>query len=361
MHLQDTANPFVVVFVGVVNGGTGGDDTGVHTEEAEFTHIGVGGDFKRQSRKGLVVGRVPDFFFIGVRIDALDGGHIQRRRHIVNDGVQQLLHTLILIRGTAGYRNDLVGDGALTQSSLDFCNRNLFAFQILHHKLFVLLSAGFQQLIPIFLSFFLHVVGDFHDFHVFAQVVFVDHSVHFHQVDNALKVTFGPDGELDGNRITLQAVQHHVHHIVEVSAHNVHFVDIGHTGNMIFIGLTPNGFGLRLHTALGAEHRHRAVQHPQRALYFHGKVHVAGGINNIDPVTLPVGGGSGRGDGDPSLLLLHHPVHGSRTVVHLTDLPVDTGVEQDTFGGGGFTGVDVSHDTDVTGQVQRYISWHHNL
>ena len=42
--------------------------------------------------------------------------------------------------------------------------------------------------------------------------------------------------------------------------------------------------------------------------------------------------------------------------MNFTDLMVDTGVVQDTLGGGGLTCVDVGHDTDITGHCKRYIS-----
>jgi hypothetical protein len=35
---------------------------------------------------------------------------------------------------------------------------------------------------------------------------------------------------------------------------------------------------------------------------------------------------------------------------------IDAGVVQDTLGGGGLACVDVGHDTDVSGHLQRYIS-----
>ena len=38
VHLQDTANTLVVILDRVVNGGTGIQSTGVHTEEAELTN-----------------------------------------------------------------------------------------------------------------------------------------------------------------------------------------------------------------------------------------------------------------------------------------------------------------------------------
>src|SRR5205807_7078392 len=52
-------------------------------------------------------------------------------------------------------------------------------------------------------------------------------------------------------------------------------------------------------------------------------------------------------DGDAALLLLLHPVHRRGAVVHLADLVVYAGVEQDALGGRGLAGVDVRRDADV--------------
>ena len=42
----------------------------------------------------------------------------------------------------------------------------------------------------------------------------------------------------------------------------------------------------------------------------------------------------------------------------LADLVVDTGVEQNTLGSGCLTGIDVRHDTDISGFFQGTISSH---
>ena len=45
----------------------------------------------------------------------------------------------------------------------------------------------------------------------------------------------------------------------------------------------------------------------------------------------------------------------------LTDLVVLAGVEQDTLGSGGLTGIDVSHDAEVSGVFQRILSRHSSV
>jgi hypothetical protein len=80
---------------------------------------------------------------------------------------------------------------------------------------------------------------------------------------------------------------------------------------------------------------------------------VPGGVDDVDLVVFPPAGRRGGRDRDAALLLLLHPVHRGAALVDLTDLVVDTGVEQDALGRGGLAGVDVGHDADVAdlGQV----------
>ena len=54
---------------------------------------------------------------------------------------------------------------------------------------------------------------------------------------------------------------------------------------------------------------------------------------------------------DTALLLLLHPVHRRRTLVHLANFVRDAGVIEDTFRGGGLTGIDVGHDADIPRQI----------
>ena len=82
------------------------------------------------------------------------------------------------------------------------------------------------------------------------------------------------------------------------------------------------------------------------------------GITITSAATLPETGGCSGSDGNTTLLLLDHPVHGSRAVVSLTDLVVLTGVEQNSFTGSSLAGIDVSHDAKVSGISQRILSSH---
>jgi hypothetical protein len=68
---------------------------------------------------------------------------------------------------------------------------------------------------------------------------------------------------------------------------------------------------------------------------------------------LPETGHSSRSNGDTTLLLLLHPVGRRRTIVHFTQLVIDTRVKKDTLGGCRLAGVDVCGDTDIAIALDR--------
>ena len=133
---------------------------------------------------------------------------------------------------------------------------------------------------------------------------------------------------------------------------------------MILGSLTPHVFRLGLHAALGAEQSHGAVENAQAALHFHGEVDVSGGVYQVDAVRLallvhpPLRGGGCGSYGYTALRLLFHPVHSRLTFVHFAYLVHKSGVVQYSFAGGGLTGVNVSHDADISYFVKCKFSSH---
>ncbi len=161
------------------------------------------------------------------------------------------------------------------------------------------------------------------------------------------KSDFGADRQLDRDGVRAQAVDHRLHAALEVGADAVHLVDVGDPGDVVLVGLAPDRLGLRLDAGDGVEQRDRAVEDAQRTLHLDGEVDVAGRVDDVDPVAVPLAGGGRGGDRDPSLLLLLHPVHHGRALVNLPHLVGPTCVIEDALGRRRLTGVDVGHDPDV--------------
>ena len=193
-----------------------------------------------------------------------------------------------------------------------------------------------------------------------------DERLHLDEVDEAFERldgfgATGADGQLDDERVGLQAVDDHLHRAVKVGADAVHLVDEAHAGHFVRVGLTPHGFGLRLDASNRVKDGDGTVEHTKRALDFDGEVDVARGVDDVNAVVVPHAGRGSRRDRDAALLLLGHMVHGRCAVVDFTDLVALTGVVEDALGRRGLTGIDVRHDPDVSGALQGKLSLSHLL
>ena len=296
------------------------------------------------------------------RLVALDGRHVFRRRQVIDNAVQHRLNALVLEGGTAEDREGFLGDGELTHASADVFLGQVAVLEELVHEVVVGFGSGFHELLVVLLSLVLEVVRDFSGVVLGAELLgAVPHvSLHLNQVDNASEVVLGTDRQLHHDRSSAQLLLDGVDGVVEVRAQLVHLVDEADTRNAVLVSLTPHGLGLRLHAFLAIEHGDSTIEHTQGALHLGREVHVARGIDDVDlellllvmGLTVPEAGGSSGLNGDAALLLLSHEVHRRGAIVGLADLVVLTGVEQNTLGGSGLTGIDVSHDADVTDLVE---------
>ena len=116
---------------------------------------------------------------------------------------------------------------------------------------------------------------------------------------------------------------------------------------MILVRLAPHGFGLRLDASDRANNGNRSVEYAQRTFDFRRKIDVAGRVDNINLPVAPIGGGRGALNRNAALLLLRHPVHGSRTVVYFAYTVNFSRIVKDAFGCGGFSRVDMGDNADI--------------
>ena len=156
----------------------------------------------------------------------------------------------------------------------------------------------------------------------------------------------------DDHRAGAQAVDHHVDAALEVRAGAVHLVDEADARHVIFVGLAPHGFGLRLDAGDGIEHGHRAVQHAHGTLDLDGEVHMAGRVDDVDAVIFPEAGRRGGRDRDAALLLLLHEVHGGGAVMDFADLMALAGVIEDALGRRRLAGIDMRGNADIAIHVR---------
>ena len=144
---------------------------------------------------------------------------------------------------------------------------------------------------------------------VLSEVIVVNFRVHIDKVNNSPECVLRADRQLNRNTVAVETLLNHIKNVVEIRTHNIHLIDVYHSRYVVFVSLTPNGFRLRLNTALCAQNGYRAVKHAERTLNFNGEVNVSGSVDNIDTMVFPEASSSSGGDCNTSFLLLLHPVH----------------------------------------------------
>jgi len=77
----------------------------------------------------------------------------------------------------------------------------------------------------------------------------------------------------------------------------------------------------------------------------------------MDLVTLPFTGRYGRGDRDPALLFLGHPVHDSFPIMHLSNLVGFTRIVEDPLRYRGLSRINMCDDPDIPNLRESFLLW----
>jgi hypothetical protein len=125
----------------------------------------------------------------------------------------------------------------------------------------------------------------------------------------------------------------------------VDLVDDDHDLQPVGESLAEHETGLRLRAVIGVDDEEHAVDHAEGALDLAAEVGVAGGVENVDDLVLPVDGGVLGLDRDALFAFEIHGVHGA--FLHLLVGAVDPALLEELVDEGGFAVVDVGDDGDV--------------
>ncbi|KAJ0162728.1 hypothetical protein CTA2_4081 [Colletotrichum tanaceti] len=305
-----------------------------------------------------VVGHELDDGLVALLVEGLvlDLGRVGE---VVADGVEHGLDTLVGEGGAHHDWGELEGDGGAADGGLDLeVGRDLLVEEELGH-LVVDVGELLDELLALLLDKFVVVsgedVGRADDGAAGALEVV---SLLLDQVDDALELVLGADGDLDGGGGDLELAVDLLDGLPGVGAHAVHLVHEADAGDVVALHLAVDGDGLALDARDGAQDHDGAVEHAQSTLDLDGEVDVARGVDDVDVVgflfsvfrLLPVGEGGGRLDGDALLSLEVHRVHLGADRVLAADL-VDGAdaarVEQNALRGRRLAAVDVGGDADV--------------
>ena len=349
MHFKHAADTLLLVLGGVEERGARVERAGIDAAERDRADERVVHDLECEHRQRRIVRlRALDFRII-LGVDALDGRHVERRRQVVDNRVEQRLDALVLERGAAQHRVEGAGQNGLADEALDRCDVRLLALEERGHDVVIEFRNGLDQDGAVFSGLVGHVVGDRHDVELRAEVFALPHNAaHLDEIDHAFERVLDADRELQWNRLHAETLHQVADAGEEVCANLVHLVCEDDPRNLVLVGLAPDGFRLRLDALVPVENRNGAVENAQRAFDLNRKVDVSGRVDDVQALVLPEAGRRGGRDRDAALLFLFHPVHGGCAIVDFADLVRLAGIVKNPFGDGRLAGVDVRHDPEVS-------------
>src|SRR5216683_613566 len=366
-HFDHAADLFALAAGGILNRGTLGQYARIDADEGERA-IDVIDDFEGQSREGLVVRALALADGLAVRVDRLDRRHVGRGRHVIDDRVEYLLHSLVFVRRTAQHHGERGVHGSLTQCAAQHVGRrNGPVREEGLHGLIVLFEAGIDQFGAVLediaqklaiarrgdVQLVGEVGGHLEALPLSVLVVRVpDQGLHLDQIDHALEIFFRSDRNLHGQRARAQALLDHVHAAQEIRAASIHLVDITNARNAVVVGQAPVGFRLRLDAGDSVKHHDGAVEDAQGSIDLDGEIDMSRSVDEIDLLIAPECGHGRALNGDAALLFLLEIVGGRRRLQILGIVNVDDGVLtprviQDALGRRRLAGVDVGDNADI--------------
>ena len=132
VHQEDAAESLALLLGRVVDLVTLVDLAGVDAEVGQLAER-VGDDLERQRGERLVVGSTGDGF-VAAHVGALGGRDVERRRQVVDDGVEHRLDALVLERRPAQDRDEVERQRAGADGALDVGLGDVVTGEVLLHQ-----------------------------------------------------------------------------------------------------------------------------------------------------------------------------------------------------------------------------------
>ena len=349
-HAVHTTNAFLTTIGGVQYRVAGVEFARIHAHINEVASW-LGNRFEGQTGKMIFwIRATQDFFlFLATWNHAFNWRTVAWSRQQVDDMVEQLLHAVEVLAGTAHHWGEQAAQGAFTQGGLqEFFGNGLF-IENQFSDLVVRKRCHFQKFSAALLGFGAVAFWDFYQRKVDVALIFrvAQNKFHANQIDNAFEIGVGANWNGANGGFSQKLFLHLADATVEIRTCAVEFVDVGDAGNFVLVGLKPHGFRLDFHTTNGAEHTHCTVKNAQGSLHFSGEVHVTGGIDNVDLIDAPVHRNGGRVNRDTLGAFQWIEVGCGIAGVHVTHFVLGTTEVKNTLGCGRLAGIDVRDDADV--------------
>ena len=231
----------------------------------------------------------------------------------------------------------------LTQANDDFFVGEVVLLEVFFHEGVISLGRRLHHCMPLLQSQLHQISGDGFPFVVRSQP-----TLHCQKVNHTLEMGAFAKGNLQIHKIPIQIFFDTGHGAVDAHIVAVHFVDEQYAGDVAFGRGLPHNFGSYLHARHRIDQDQRPFANAQGTVHFANKIHVAGGVEQVDfdPVALEIGEGGGDGAfaGDFFFLKIHH----GRATAHTTHAGCYPSLEQQPLDEGCFPCAVMGHNGNIT-------------
>ncbi len=185
VHLEQAADALLAAGGRVHHVGARVELAGVDAEVRQLADERVAHDLEGERRERRVeVGRALDLL-AGARVDADDRRHVDRRRQVVDDGLEQRLHALVLEGGAEQHRGDRVVERRLADGRAQRLGLDGLVLEERDHDVLVVVGDRLDQVVAMRLGQLAQVLGDLALLPLLAERVDVADRLHGHEVDVA--------------------------------------------------------------------------------------------------------------------------------------------------------------------------------
>ena len=192
-----------------------------------------------------------------------------------------------------------------------------------------------------------HVGGDLFDAGASVAADLIVVGLHLDEIDDALEVLFGSDGELDGDDVAAEGGGERLHDALEVGALAVHAGADDDAGQVEFFGKVPDLLGDDLDAGDRIDDDERGIDGGQGQLGFMDEHVEAGSIDEVDLGFAPLDGGERGGDGHLPGDFFLVVVGDGGAVIDPAEPGRAAGGEEQGRDKRGFAGVGVADDSHV--------------
>ncbi|GIW82627.1 MAG: hypothetical protein KatS3mg105_4434 [Gemmatales bacterium] len=155
---------------------------------------------------------------------------------------------------------------------------------------------------------------------------------HSHEVDDAGELAAFASGDGTHCRLDVKFAAHLFHASGEIGTGAVELVDKRQSGNIVPIGLTPDGFALYLYSTHCTENAHCSVEDAQAAFNLGGEIHMAWRVDQIDLSMAPADADGSTLDGNAFLGFQRVVIRGGGAFIHIPRAVFRPGEIENAFG-----------------------------